>query len=282
MSATLSVLLAGLGAAAFVGAVRELLAGAPDVGGGIRSALAAMAAVSATGRLPTDGERRRLALLGSGLVGCLALLLTGFGATTLLAALAPAGVGALIGRGHARYRRAVEAAIPSIADALADGLASGGSLRRAVAEAAAAAEGPAGVELTRVRADLAVGASPTLALEALAARVGSERVTALIGALLSQERAGGDTAALLRAQAEAARGRRRAEDEARAATAQARLTGGMVVAMPLVAIALVELAAPGFAASLLGEPLAALLIAVAVALQLAGYLLIKRIGRVGA
>jgi tight adherence protein B len=118
------------------------------------------------------------------------------------------------------------------------------------------------------------------ALGGLLQRVPSERIEALVSAVLSQERAGGDLAGLLRRHAAAAEGRQRAEEEARSATAQARLTGGMVVAMPLIMGLLVELVSPGFLASLLANPLAAVLLAVAGALQVAGFLAIRRLGAV--
>ncbi len=66
----------------------------------------------------------------------------------------------------------------------------------------------------------------------------------------------------------------------RSATAQARLTGGMVVAMPLLMGAIIELVSPGFTGSMLADPAAVLLLALAAALQVAGFLAIRRLGGV--
>ena len=58
------------------------------------------------------------------------------------------------------------------------------------------------------------------------------------------------------------------------------MTGGLVVAMPLLMALLVELMAPGFVAGMVTEPASALLLAVAGALQVAGFLAIRKLGEV--
>ena len=79
-----------------------------------------------------------------------------------------------------------------------------------------------------------------------AGALGSPRVDSFAAALLSQQLAGGDLAALLRRFAAAAAERDRAEADARSATAQARFTGLLVVAMPAGAALFAELLEPGF------------------------------------
>ena len=72
----------------------------------------------------------------------------------------------------------------------------------------------------------------------------------------------------------------RVEGELRAATAQARFTGMLVVGLPLGGGLLAELASPGWFAGLWGSFLTAWLVGVALFLQLAAALLIRRLGRV--
>ena len=135
--------------------------------------------------------------------------------------------------------------------------------------------------MERVRAELALGAPTREALEALRRRVDSPRVDSFAAALLSQQLAGGDLATLLRRFAAAAADRDRTEADARSATAQARFTGLLVVAMPVGAALLAELLAPGFVGGLLASPAAAaMLVAAAAALQLAGFAAIRRLSRV--
>ena len=80
----------------------------------------------------------------------------------------------------------------------------------------------------------------------------SERVDAFAAALLSQRLAGGDLAGLLRRFAAGAAERDRVAEDARSATAQARFTGLLVVAMPTGGALFAELLQPGFLAKLLG------------------------------
>ena len=136
--------------------------------------------------------------------------------------------------------------------------------------------------MARVRAELALGASTREALQELRRRVDSPRVDAFAAAMLSQQLAGGDLATLLRRFAAASADRDRTEADARSATAQARFTGLLVVAMPVGAALLAELLDPGFVGGLLADPAAAALLIAAAALQLAGFAAIRRLCRVDA
>lgn len=279
MAEAFPIALAGLGGGLLVVALREL-AGALEAGSTeyLGSALLALRRAGVEGRFPNVIERRRLGTLAGIGLGLGSVLLLGIGPHALLAGFGPALAGRLIARRQRRYRAAVEAELPAMASGLADALAAGTSMRGALADLAPTLEGPARVEIARVNADIAIGLPLERGLRALAQRTGSDAVAALVAAMVSQQRSGGDLAALLRRHAAAERGRQRAEADARSATAQARLTGGMVAAMPLGAAALIELVSPGFIGAMLGEPAALLLLAIAGGLQLAGYVAIQRFG----
>jgi len=280
MSAAAPVLLAALGGAAVAVALREWLLALPSARRWVEASLAALTLAGRENRAPTERERRRLGGLAGALLGAFAVLITGSPALAGIAAAGPAAAGWAVARRQRRYRLAVESDIPAVASAIADSVAAGGSLRIALPAAAAGLGGPSAVELARVCADLDLGVSPQRALAALAERVRSERVEALTAAVLSQQRAGGDLAALLRRHGRAAAQRDRAEREARSATAQARMTGGMVVAMPLLMALLVELVAPGFVGGILAEPASVVLLALAGGLQLIGFVAIRKLGEV--
>ncbi|HYZ63733.1 MAG TPA: hypothetical protein VE650_14890, partial [Acetobacteraceae bacterium] len=70
--------------------------------------------------------------------------------------------------------------------------------------------------------------------------------------------------------------------EVRAATAQARFTGIVVVLLPIAGAALAELASPGFAGRLVSSPLTAWLLAMAVAMQVGAAFAIRRLARIRA
>jgi tight adherence protein B len=278
--AAIPVLLAALGGAVVVVAAREWIRAMPSLISQLEAATRTLALAGRENRLPSEDERRRLGICAGVLLGAVAVLLTGFGPLAGLAASGPAFAGWIIARRQRGYRLRVEGDVPAIAAGIADSVAAGGSLRVALLAVSAGLSGPSGVEMIRLGADLELGMSPKHALAGLLARVPSARIEALVTAILSQERAGGDLTRLLRRHARAASARQRAEDEARSATAQARMTGGMVVAMPLIMGLLVELIAPGFMSGMFANPLAAVLLIVALALQVIGFLVIRKLGAV--
>lgn len=279
-SAALPVLLAALGGGAVAVAIREGVAAMPSLMRQLEAAGRTLALAGRENRAPTELERRRLGIVIGAALGLMAIMLTGAGALAGVAAAGPAVAGLAIARRQRRYRIRVERDVPAIAAGIADAVAGGGSLRIALLGAGTALDGPTAVELARVGADLELGIPAREALAGFVRRVPSARVEALVVAILSQERAGGDLAELLRRHAGAAAQRQRAEQEARSATAQARLTGGMVVVMPLFMGLMVELISPGFVGGMLASPAAVVLLALAGMLQVGGFVAIRRLGTV--
>jgi len=280
VAALLPVLAAAAGGGLGAVAARDALLASPAAARWIGRAVEPLQRAGAEGYLPTEAERRRLAALAAGALLLLALALVGPAPAVPLAAAGPAAAAWGVGARRRRYRRAVERGLPEIATATADALAAGRSVRAALESAAGSLEGPPGVEVARVRADLELGASTADALGGLRGRLRSPRIDALCAALATHQLAGGDLADLLRRFAAAAAERERIAAEARSATAQARFTGLLVVAMPLGVAGLAELADAGFVGAMLGNSISLVLIGVAVALQLAGFAAIKRLGRV--
>ncbi len=260
-------------------AIRETLLAAPRLGAWLSEALAPLRRAAREGYSPSAEEQRRLALLGSGALAALAILLAGPGPLAIIAAAGPWGAGMLIARRRERYRRAVERSVPDMAAAIADAISGGHSVRGALMAAQGSLEGPPSAELARVAADLELGSSTRDALDAMRGRLRSERVDSLATALLSQQVAGGDVAGLMRRIAVAAAERDRVDDEARAATAQARFTGVLVVALPAGAALLAELLQPGFISRVFSEPVSTAMLIAAGGLQLVGFALIRRLGR---
>jgi len=264
------------------GAVRETVIAAPRLAGWLRAAVRPLSRAGREGYAPSPEEQRRLSLLGSAAILGAAVLVAGPGPLAVAAAAGPWLAGRVVARRRERYRRAVERSIPEVAAAIADAISGGHSVRAALAAAAGSLEGPAGAELARVRAELELGSSTAEALRGLMGRLRSDRIDALATALLSQQAAGGDVAGLMRRLAAGAAERDRVADEARTATAQARFTGLLVVALPAGAALFAELLGPGFAARVLADPAATAMLALAVVLQLIGFAAIRRLGRVSA
>jgi tight adherence protein B len=282
MTGAVPLLLGAVAGALAALAAREAYLASPALAGWVREALRPLARARREGYAPSRVERRRLAGLGAAAALMLGLLLVGPALALPLAAVGAGAAAFSLARGRRRYRHGVESALPEIALAVADSLGAGRSLRGALSGAAASLDGPAAAELARLGAELELGTPTAEALGDLRSRLRSTRVDAFVAALLSQRLAGGDLAGLLRRFAAGAAEQDRAEQEARSATAQARFTGMLVVAMPTGAALFAELMQPGFFARMLSSPGAAAMLALAAILQLAGFVAIQRLSRVGA
>jgi len=283
---TAAGLLAGLAGAITVLAAWDVITAADEqrlvraVGQWLAPALDAVR----SGREPTNPERRRLVALGAlSLLGA-GWLVAGPWAGLLLGAAAPWAARRVMWARRRRRVAAVAAGAPAIARALADAIAGGHSVRGALSAAArdGGVGGPAGEELRVAAAALDLGERTEDVLSGLARRAGGGPLDTLVAAVLLQRDAGGDLAALLRDLAAALEQRGRVVADARSATAQARFTALLVTALPAVALALGELAQPGFFPGLASSPLTAAMVALALALQAVAFACVRRIARVGA
>jgi tight adherence protein B len=261
-------------------AAREAVLASPAAAAWVRQALEPLRRAGREGYAPSTLERRRLAGLGAAAAIVPGWLVGGLEVALPLSVAGPGLAAWAISSRRRRYRAAVERSLPEVATAVADSLAAGRSLRASLPGAAAYLDGPPAAELARLGAELDLGAGTGDAVAAWRARMRSERVDAFAAALLSQRLAGGDLAGLLRRFAAGAAERDRVAEDAKSATAQARFTGLLVVAMPTGGALFAELVQPGFLAKLLGSPAAAILLALAVGLQAIGFVAIRRISRV--
>jgi tight adherence protein B len=283
MSAAPGPLLPLVGAAAgglVALAAREAVLATPAVAQWLRLALLPLRRAGEEGYAPSTLERRRLAAVGAGAALLAGWFFAGPAVAVPLAVAGPGLAGWAVSSRRRRYTRALERALPEVAMAVADSLAAGRSLRASLPAAASSVDGPAAVELARLGVELELGAPTAMAIAGWRRRMRSARVDAFAVALLSQQRAGGDLAGLLRRFADGAAERDRAAEDARSATAQARFTGLLVVAMPSGGALFAELIQPGFLAKVLAAPASAVLLALAAALQIAGFVAIRRFARV--
>ena len=247
----------------------------------VRATFAPVRRAGSHGRDPTAVERRRLRVAGAMAGGAAGWAIAG----GWVALVASVGVAWWLPRAaaerRARYGRRVEAGATSAALSVAGALAGGGSIRAAISSAARELDGPIAVELRRTAVELEAGAALDPALEGLAARAPSRSIRLIAAAVQLQRRSGGDLAALLRRIAVSLEDEARAAEEANAATAQARVTTAMVLGLPPAGMVLAELASPGLLGRMLGSPLGASLVFLALGLQVAGALAVRRLARVG-
>jgi tight adherence protein B len=235
------------------------------------------------GREPTTPERRRLALVGAGVLLAAGWLLAGVFAGVVLAAAGPAVMSAVLAARRRRWRRGVADGAPPVARALADALAGGHSIRGALQDLGREGiiAGPAGAELRAVARRLALGEPTESVLEGLRRRAADPAWDTFVAAVLLQREAGGDLARLLRSVAAAREDARRVEADARGLTAQARATARLVAGMPFAGLALGELVAPGSLGALVSDPRSRLLLVGALAIGAVALATITRMARVG-
>jgi tight adherence protein B len=281
MSAAMPLLLGALAGWFALMALREMAGGLEAPLAWVKEAVEPLRRAGSEGYLPTSGERMRLGALAGFAAVIGGWFVAGLTFAAVLAALAPSVAAMLITRRRRRYRRAVETAVPDIARAIADCLSAGHSPRGALVAAASSLDGPAAAEFRRLRTDLELGIPTGEAIDRMARRFASVRIDAFAAAATSQRVAGGDLAALLRRFAEGAAERDRVAEDARSATAQARFTGYLVVAMPAGAALFTELIGPGFLGSLASSGPALAVLAVSVSMQAGGFIAISRLARVG-
>lgn len=278
---TLALAVAAIGAAIAVAALALLWESVRTFAPGyLERALRPLRLAGEEGLVPSDRERVRLQLL-TGVAGfVLGLYLWGvLGALVLGPSGAWLGSRALVWR-RERFRRAVDSGAANAAVALADALSAGRSVRGALGVVAADLPGAVGVELRRSARELELGATTEAALERMRAACRSRRVDLICAAIRIQRRSGGALAVLLREIAATIEGQDRLLDEARTATAQARFTSWVVLALPLMGVLLGELVAPGLVGAIADSPAGRWLLAAALALQVCGALLVMRLSQV--
>lgn len=178
-----------------------------------------------------------------------------------------------------RYGDRLDEGAAGAARAIADATSAGASVRTSVAVAAHRLSGPIAAELGRTAWELEMGAGTEAALERLRGRSASRGVALIVAAMQVQRRSGGDLGRVLRGVATALEQDRQVIEEANAATAQARFTAMVVVALPVCGIGLGALASPELPERMTGSPLGVGLLTASLALQVSGALLIRRLAR---
>jgi len=275
---------AGLAGALAAFVIWELLAGIERVKlvRAIAEVVAPAQAAGSDGRDAQAAERRRLTLLAAAVATLVGWSLIGLAPALLLAACSPFAALVVIRMRQRRWRRRVNRDAAPAARAIADALSSGRSL--SVAIGGAASEGavcaPTRSALREAAASIAIGLSPDDALEGLRLRCGEGPWEAIIAAVQLQRRTGGDLARLLRELAVDLDSVGRALREARAASAQARLTARIVLAMPLIGALIFALATPSALAAIFRLALPRALLLTALLLQVVAVLAVRRVARV--
>jgi tight adherence protein B len=188
--------------------------------------------------------------------------------------LLPFGILSLKG---AKRVNAFNAALPECIDMLARALRAGHSVVGALEMLAENAQEPAAFEFGEVFKQLNLGLPIRNALLQLLDRVPSPDLRVLVTAIMVQKDTGGNLVEILERTVFVIRERLRIQGEIRVETAQGRLTGWILTALPVVMMVLLNLVNPGYSSILFHDQLGRKLIYISLGMLAVGGFAIRKI-----
>jgi len=231
--------------------------------------------------LPLRAREYVTILLGAAVTaGLVGALVRGIVGGLITAASAAAAVWLWPVRAAARRRQQFVEALPGALASMAGALRAGQSLVGAMRVVAEEFPEPVGPEFARAVQGIQLGMTPQAAVSQMRRRVDVPEVSYLEAAIALHQQTGSDLGYLLDRTVEALRARMEASSELRALTAQARLSGRVLMVVPLVLAAFMYMVDRDYGATMLGTGPGRGVIAVAVALMVLGRYWIRRITEV--
>ncbi|MEN1760991.1 type II secretion system F family protein [Anoxynatronum sibiricum] len=139
---------------------------------------------------------------------------------------------------------------------------------------------PISKEFSRTFREVNLGASTERALQNLSRRVNSDDLDLVITAVLIQRQVGGNLAEVLDKIAETIRERVRLQGEIKTLTAQGRLSGMVIGFLPVILAFFMLLVNPSYLMELITHPVGRVMLLMAVAGEMVGFLFIRKIVRI--
>jgi tight adherence protein B len=177
----------------------------------------------------------------------------------------------------ARRLKAFNNQLPDVLDMMANALRSGFSFFQTVEMVSRETTPPVSQEFARMIREMSLGVTTEEALGNLITRVKSDDLGLVVTAVLVQRQVGGNLSVILDNISATIRERVAMKGELRSITAQGRLSGWIVGAMPIVMVFVLLAINPDYISPLFSDPLGRLLIASGVISQLIGIVVIRRI-----
>ncbi len=176
-----------------------------------------------------------------------------------------------------RGRERFEVQLVDALDTLVGAVRSGASLAQAWELVARETAAPLGDALRQVQRETGLGISQGEALRRAAGRVGSPDFAFAVGAITLAQETGGRLGETLARLAEGMRRRAKVQGRVKALTAQGRLSGWVMGAMPFALLGLLSVVSPEMVAPLFQSALGWLLLAGVTGMVAVGGLVIRRI-----
>ena len=170
-----------------------------------------------------------------------------------------------------------EELLPDTIDLMARALRAGYTITSSIEMVASEGNAPASSEFRRVFEEQNFGLPLREALLNLASRVPLEDVSFMVTAILVQKETGGNLAEVLDKTSAVIRERFRLRGQLKVYTAQGRLTGWILAAMPFVMFVLLNLVNPGYEQVLFKDPVGRKLIYAGIVLLVTGGWVIRKV-----
>jgi tight adherence protein B len=177
---------------------------------------------------------------------------------------------------HKRIRK-FELLFPDALDMLTNALRAGMALNGAIQVVAEESPDPVGKEFAILYEENRLGLDTNEALRKLAERVDSAELHLFVTAVIMHRETGGNLAEILEGTAEVIRDRFRILGDVRSMTGQARMSGTILMVLPLVIAAIVMIIAPDYLRIFIGDPVGIYFIIAAAFLQVVGFFMMRRI-----
>jgi tight adherence protein B len=211
-------------------------------------------------------------------VGSMTLIATG----SVLMGLIATGMGAMVPNLYVRRRRtkrlnAFEELLPESIDLVGRALRAGHPLTAGFKMAADDGPEPVAGEFRRVFEEQRFGLPLQDSLLGMADRVNLMDVRILVTAILIQREVGGNLAEILDTLAGVVRARFTIRRQIRVYTAQGRMTGYLLSALPLILFSILYMINAQYMSILFTDPIGKILIGMAVSMQFLGFLWIRKI-----
>jgi len=178
------------------------------------------------------------------------------------------------------YLLRFEAQMPEVATLISNSMRAGLSVPQAFGEVAEKMEAPAGHEFARLSREIRFGTQTDVAMKRMLGRLPSDELGLMFTTIMIQRRSGGNLVHALQVMAEAISARYKLKDEVRTMTAEARFTGVLLIALPILTLVMINRVLPGSVASFLTAPLGWVIALLFIALITTSFVLIQRVSTI--
>jgi tight adherence protein B len=221
------------------------------------------------------------------LLSTLGLTVVGFAATAwfvhiIAIQLLVAGILGYIPFGYLSFKRsrritAFNAALPDAIDMMGRALRAGHSMTASISIVAEQSVEPVRSEFSEVFKQQNFGLPIRDALGQMLEHVPSQDLRVLVTGILVQKDTGGNLAEILDRTANTIRERLKIQGEIRTHTAQGRMTGYILCALPIVMLAVINIINPGYSKMLIDTPTGQTLVYIGLGLLITGGVIIRQI-----